>query len=433
MNDHDAPDLQVSYISFPAISFHHCRFATMAICLQSRTRTLLSSLLFTEKWFSLLLNQDHLAPKASHFVVGDLSSTTDGLRASFSTCMGLTNKPSVMDDAPSNISDEKHKPQQDQYQLSSMNCQDLFKACGCTNQETSQILERVPSLHNAKLDKLRSKLHILRDLGFTSSDLVKIISWRPRFLRINDGLDERVRYLEHLFGSKEILQTAIIRNPSVLTYDLKNMIKPTVELYKSMGITGKDLTLMLLSVPPIIPRTSLNAEKLEYIRRTGISNDSKMYKYVVTLVAISRLEKIRAKIANLQNFGFSEDEVFQLFGISPFVLTFSVHKVQRNMSFVVTTMKQPARIVLEYPFLLYKNLETALKPRIILAAKIDDMDLGPSINGPRVFTALRMPEKRFVKVFIGCQPPAIANELMQCYVDAKHVQTLSQKREKNSA
>ncbi|KAK9074602.1 hypothetical protein SSX86_007200 [Deinandra increscens subsp. villosa] len=404
----------------------------MATLCKSRAKSLLSQKprvllsFFTERWFNMLPNQDHLAHKSGHFIIGHLALTTDGSRASFSTCLGLTDK-QVVQDEPSNISDEKHKPKQDQ--LSPKNCQDLFKAWGCNKEETSQILERMPCLHKAKLDKLQSKLQILRNLGFTSSDLVKIISCRPRFLkcRINQNLDERVRYLEHLFGSKETLQKAILRNPSILTYDLKNMIKPTVELYKSMGIAGRDLTLMLLSRPTIIPRTSLGAEKLEYIRKTGTSKDSKMYKYVVTLMAISRLETIREKIANLEKFGFLEDEVFRLLGSSPLVLTLSVDKVQRNMTFLVASMKQPARVVLAYPFLLYKNLETALKPRMVLAAKIDDMGLSPSINGPKVFTALRMTEKRFAKVYINCHPPEIADELMACYVDAQHVKRLAEK------
>ncbi|KAI7752766.1 hypothetical protein M8C21_021198 [Ambrosia artemisiifolia] len=397
----------------------------MATRLKSRTTTLLShkprvlSSFFTERWFS--------------FVGGDVGLSMDRLRASFSTCLGLTDKP-VLDmkvmDAPSNISDNNHKPQQDQ--LSPKNCRDLFKAWGCDDQQTSQILERMPSLHKAKLDKLQSKLQILHDLGFTSSGLVQMISCRPRFLRcrIDNCLDERVEYLERLFGSKEILQKAILRNPSVLIYDLKKMIIPTVELYRSMGITGRDLTLMLLSRPTIIPRTSLSAEKLEYIRKTGTSKDSKMYKYVVTLMAISRLETIREKIANFEKFGFLEDEILRLLGASPLVLTLSVDKVQRNMTFVVACMKQPAKVVLEYPFLLYKNLETVLKPRMTLAAKIDDMGLGPSVNGPKVLTALRMTEMRFLKVYIHCHPPEIAKELMKCYVDAKRVKRLAEKAKK---
>ncbi|XP_076944341.1 uncharacterized protein LOC143614932 [Bidens hawaiensis] len=401
--------------------------------LQSHNPRVLSSF-FTERWFGVLLNQDHLAHKASYVIGGDHAFIRDQLRAPFSTCFQLTDEPVLdmkMMDAASNISDKKHKPQQNQ--LPPNTCEDVFKAWGCNSQQISKILKRMPSLHKTRLDKLQSKLQILQNLGFTPPGLLQMISCRPRFLRcrINRCLDERVRYLEQLFGSKETLQKVILRNPSILTYDLENLIIPIVELYSTMGITGRDLTLMLLSRPTMIPRTSLNAEKLEYIRKTGTSKDSKMYKYVVTLIAISRLETIREKVANLEKFGFLEDEVFRLVGMSPLVLTLSVDKVQRNMTFVVATMKQPARVVLKYPFLLYRNLETVLKPRITLAAKIDDMGLGPSVNGPKVFTALRMTEKRFLKVFVDCHPPATANELMRCYVDAKDVKRLAEKAKKN--
>ncbi|KVH97738.1 Mitochodrial transcription termination factor-related protein [Cynara cardunculus var. scolymus] len=364
----------------------------MAICIKSRTTTLLPQ-----------------KPRGlSSFFAAII---TEGLGTSFSRCSIST----------------------DQSVVSPKNCQDLFRAWGCNNQQTSHIFERVPSLHKAKLDKLQSKLKILHDLGFSSSDLVKIISCRPRFLRckINHYLDERVQYLENLFGSKQTLQKAILRNPSILTYDLKTMIIPTVDLYKSMGINQEDLTLMLLSRPTILPRTSLNDEKLEYIRRTGTSKDSKMYKYVVTIMAISRLETIREKVANLEKFGFMEDEVFRLIGSSPLVLTLSVDKVQRNMTYVVGCMKQPAKVVLSHPFLIFNNLETVMKPRMIVAAKIDDMGLFPRIEGPKVFTALRMTERRFFKAFINCHPLETAKELMDCYLDAKHVKRLAEESKRS--
>lgn len=197
-----------------------------------------------------------------------------------------------------------------------------------------------------------------------------------------------------------------------------------------MGITGDDLTLMLLSRPTVIPRTSLTPEKLDYIRRTGASKDSKMYKYVVTLMAISRIETIREKIANLEKFGFVEDEVFRLIGTSPLVLTLSVDKVQRNMTFVVASMKLSAKVVLSHPFLLFNNLETVMKPRMIVKGKIEDLGLVPRIEGAKVFTALRMTERRFVKAFIECHPLEVAKVLMECYMDAKHVKRLAEESKK---
>jgi len=48
---------------------------------------------------------------------------------------------------------------------------------------------------------------------------------------------------------------------------------------------------------------------MEYISRIGVLKDEKLYKYVVTLIGISRKETIRENVLNLTNFGFSDDEI----------------------------------------------------------------------------------------------------------------------------
>lgn len=314
------------------------------------------------------------------------------------------------------------------------NSADVFREWGCSDADISKIYCRRPSLRNdVDLPNLRSKLNLLRGLGITCSDLVKIINCRPRFLscRINRCFDGRLAYLEELFGSRETLLKAIIRNPSLLIYDFHQTIKPVVATYYDMGLTREDLTCMLLSRPTLIPRTSFSDEKLEYIRRTGVLKDSKMYKYVVALFAISRIETIRAKVLNFEKFGFSEDEVLQLFGRSPLILTLSVDKVQRNMTYALSMLKQPASVVLDHPFLLLVNLEAVLKPRFALAGRIQDMGLEPQIKGQFMLTALRMKEKRFMKVFIKCHPPDVADELMAFYANAKEVKRLAESSKKN--
>ena len=147
-----------------------------------------------------------------------------------------------------------------------------------------------------------------------------------------------------------MLRKAVGRNPSLLRYDFHNSIKPVITLYEEMGVSGDDLIAMLISRPTLIPRTSFNEEKVEYIKKTGVSKGSKMYKYVVALIGISRIETIREKVANLEKFGCSEDEVWSLLGRSPLILTLSIDKVQRNMTFVVGTMKLSPKLVLQHPF-----------------------------------------------------------------------------------
>ncbi|KAK1581351.1 hypothetical protein Q3G72_005214 [Acer saccharum] len=83
----------------------------------------------------------------------------------------------------------------------------IFKKWGCNENDNSKLFTRRPSLRNADLVQLQSKLSLLSGLGLTSSDLVKIVNCRPRFLssRINHYFDERIEYFTQLFGSKDML------------------------------------------------------------------------------------------------------------------------------------------------------------------------------------------------------------------------------------
>ncbi|KAL2319324.1 hypothetical protein Fmac_028293 [Flemingia macrophylla] len=306
---------------------------------------------------------------------------------------------------------------------------ELLRKWGCSDDDLARIFTRCPSLRNADPTQVQSKLCLLSDLGIRASELVKILNCRPRFFgtRVNRCLlEERIAYLTSLFEMKEVLKKAIVRNPSLLLSEAHYNVKATVDLYEKLGVKKEDLVQMLLLRPTVISRTSFNAEKLEYLRKTGITKDSKMYKYVATLIGISRVETIRYKMANFARFGFSEDEIFGLMGRSPNVLTLSTDKVQRNMTFILGTMKLDAKVVLKQPYLLYANVDTVLKPRVLIALKIQDMDSGLQIKESTMVSSLRMTEERFLTVFVKCHDKGLADELMEFYKRTKEVKRLGQ-------
>lgn len=298
---------------------------------------------------------------------------------------------------------------------------DVLRQWGCTESEASQILDRRPALRRVSLPALQSNLQVLRGLGVFGPDLVRIITCRPRFLfgRLALSLDVRLEFLRTLFPSDAALRHAVIRNPSFLTYDVDRSMRPCVQLYEALGVARRDLGRLLVSRPTIIPRSSFDDEKLDLIRRTRLPTTAAMYKYALSIVAVSRLETLRAKLANLEKFGFSPDEVMGLFARTPNVLTLSVDKVQRNMTYIVGTMKLPPRIVLDEPLLLYCNLDKVLRPRYLLGLKLQEMGLEPSIKGSALVTAMRMNEPRFLKVFVRCHQEDVTGALMEYYTSVK--------------
>ncbi|KAL9232778.1 hypothetical protein vseg_007847 [Gypsophila vaccaria] len=309
----------------------------------------------------------------------------------------------------------------------SQTTEEVLRKWGCDDAQVTKVFQRYPSLRNTVATKLESNLKLLSKLGITSSDLVKMIHNRARFINchLNQNFDERLDELRSLFGSKEILVSAIVRSPSLLVYKFQEEVQPIFALYEHMGVSRRDLISMLLLRRTLIARTTMCKEKLEYIRRTGITKESKMFKYVVTIIGVSCIATICEKIANIEKFGISEDEVLQFFGRSPLLMTLSVEKVQRNMTFVVGMMKLPASTVLRYPFLLCANLENTLKPRVLLARKIQDMGLEPQITGPALFRALRMTEKRFLNAFAKCHEKNVKEHLLAYYKASQGIKRLA--------
>ncbi|XP_006840259.2 uncharacterized protein LOC18430029 [Amborella trichopoda] len=307
-------------------------------------------------------------------------------------------------------------------------CIEILKNYGCTEIDVSKILDRHPSLLKAKIPFLESKLQILQRLGLPVSDLVKILACRAKFLavKVKEGLDHRIQYLENLFGSKETLLRALLQNPSLLNYDVDQKLKPCIAMYENMGISRPDLVSLIITRPMIMLHSSLTPEKLDYLKKSGLSKESKMYKYVLSLLAVSRIETVRLKIANFEKFGFSMEEVMGLIGKSPYVLTLSVDKVQRNMTYVVATMKLPAKLIMDNPVLVHANLERVIRPRFILLKKIKAMRLMPQIEGPMMLTALRMTEKRFLQAFVNCHAEDVAQDLLDAYRMAKGLKRLAE-------
>ncbi|XP_010429793.1 PREDICTED: uncharacterized protein LOC104714207 [Camelina sativa] len=308
----------------------------------------------------------------------------------------------------------------------------VLRRWGCDDDEISKLFTRRPALQRANVAQLEFKLSLLKPLGITSSDLVKIVNCRPRFFscRIHLVLDERINYFMEFLGSKEVLRRVIIRNPSLMLYDLDDKIKPAIESYKELGFSQQDLVSMLISRPTLIPRTNFNKEKFGYIQKTGVTRESKMFKYVATLIGVSRMETIQEKVGNFEKFGFSEEEIWHLCGKCPVLLTLSVEKVQRNMTFVIASMKLPAHSVFKHPCLLLLNLETQLKPRADLVKRVLEMSLKPLVKEVNIFTALRMSEKRFLKVYVMCHPQDVADELMEFYEKSKNMKRLAEKSKK---
>ncbi|XP_020590478.1 uncharacterized protein LOC110031570 [Phalaenopsis equestris] len=272
---------------------------------------------------------------------------------------------------------------------------DAILLWGCTPAEVSTILHSCTSLPLPNIRSVHDKLQILKTLGARGPDLVKIVARSsPPTLPLPSP---RFRH----------------RTPPRISPHPFSLRPPLSPPCRHLQPLPSHLRRRLHS-PPL--HGSLRARLHSSACSIGLQPDAALYKYAVSIIAISRLDTIQSKIANLERFGLSEDEVLSdLFARYPSVLTFSVDKVQRNMTYVLGIMRLPVRAVIEEPKLLSVSLDRCLKPRFLIWQRLQEAGLKPRGKELTVVSAMRMREPQFLKAFVKCHENAAAESLMELY------------------
>ncbi|GLJ48060.1 hypothetical protein SUGI_1014790 [Cryptomeria japonica] len=132
----------------------------------------------------------------------------------------------------------------------------------------------------------------------------------------------------------------------------------------------------------------------------GANRESNAYKFILSRVAISRVETLMTKIENLKLCGLSAEEIWQLCRAEPQVLRYSKVRVSETMDFVVKDVELPANYIVKHSWLLKINLEKIIRPRFLVWQKIKSMN-GPSLS---LSSVLMMTEARFVRNIIRGHP-----------------------------
>ncbi|GLJ50855.1 hypothetical protein SUGI_1083330 [Cryptomeria japonica] len=271
---------------------------------------------------------------------------------------------------------------------------------GCTEVQIAKIIRLQPSLMLTNTERvLEPKIKLLEDIGIQGQNLVKILTTDPRILTtsLENDLIPKMEFLKNVFQSQDLLVRSLVRVPLILRNNLEETLKPSVALWQRWGFRGVELTKFLGMRPQVLFHTSLTPAQIDLIDKICPEKTRKMYKYIVSIVAVSRLETLQAKIDNLKLCGgASSEEIWQLISAAPQVLLCSEENVSDKMNFLVNNMEFPANYVVKHAWLLCISLERKLRPRFLVLQKIksiNELDLS-------LLTVLKMPEAMFVNKFI---------------------------------
>ncbi|CAL9102659.1 unnamed protein product [Musa textilis] len=276
---------------------------------------------------------------------------------------------------------------------------EFFKQSGWSDAQVMRLIHREPRFLCAKVETvLKPRLRSLRDMGFSDTEIVQLVSSCPRVLLLRD-IQPRINFWRSLLGSSERLIKACRRNMFFLTSSLSRKIEPNISLLRECGISEQHIAQMAVVSPRFFCRTEkCIKEAMEHVDELGVSRGCKMFPHaLLTIVALSR-SRFDGTVATLMSFGWSQPDSFAAFRKHPSIWNLSKKTICDKMTFLMKEAGCELTYIILHPRLLAYSLEKRLRPRYEVMNFLEQNKLLD--EGHDLLTVAMLTEEKFRKKFL---------------------------------
>ncbi|KAF2322061.1 hypothetical protein GH714_006138 [Hevea brasiliensis] len=243
----------------------------------------------------------------------------------------------------------------------------LLREHGFTNSQICKIVRSRPQVLLAKPEKtLLPKFEFLRSIGFSRSGLCILVSRIPDLL---------TRSLEQcLIPSYEILKTVLVSDEKVVRtlnrmgsrsfYSLQKRFSNNSSLLRGLGISQSFISYLATQCPSVMCReVGKFAEGVKKVLKLGFDSSKLTFVEAVRVFHHMSHKTWEHKIEVYRRCGFSEDEIWLIFRKHPMCMALSEKKVMDTVDFLVCKMGWQPAAVARRPITLCLSLEKRIMPR----------------------------------------------------------------------
>jgi mTERF domain-containing protein, mitochondrial len=247
-------------------------------------------------------------------------------------------------------------------------------------------------------NNVRPNIEKFQELGFSVEDISFIISRSPRLLQFN--IVEKLDFWLGVLGSVENLYVVLRWNRSLLDTNLENVIVPNLSfLLEECGLSPSQIARLIKSYSRVVminPEVlKMNAKRAEDL---GFARSSSMFMHALITISQMNRHTLDARVKNLEQLGFSQDEVAFMISKTPTLLRCSEKLVCRKMEYLINEAGCDKTDVIHNPVLLMCSLENRLIPRTVVRNLLRSKGL--PVGNKAISSFMQQSEERFVEKFI---------------------------------
>ncbi|KAJ9178537.1 hypothetical protein P3X46_010415 [Hevea brasiliensis] len=275
----------------------------------------------------------------------------------------------------------------------------LINSCGLTTKSAQSVSKKICFETSERPD---SVLKLLREHGFTNSQICKIVRSRPKVLlaKPEKTLLPKFEFLRSIGVSRSGLSIIVSRNPDLLARSLKHCLIPSYEILKSvlfsdekvvrtlnhmgnryfyslqkrfsnnlsllrgLGISQSFISYLVTQSPSVMcQEVGKFAEGVKKVMKLGFDPSKLRFVEAVRVFHLMSHKTWEHKMQVYRRWGFSEDEIWLIFRKCPTCMAMSEKKVMATTDFLVCKMGWQPAAVARVPVILRLSLEKRVKPR----------------------------------------------------------------------
>ncbi|XP_074279398.1 transcription termination factor MTERF8, chloroplastic-like [Silene latifolia] len=288
---------------------------------------------------------------------------------------------------------------------------DFFKISGFSQSQIKHLVSRAPQILSCNVDKtLKPKIQALHDLGFSKSDLARVISLSPVFCyrSLNDHIIPTLEILKSVFvDDNEILIKLVKKWPWLLGPGAKKGLLDVVSLLRSYELSDDQIKLFALRKTRYLSMGTKSLEPtLIRVENLGIPRGSGMFFHGICALCSFTEASLDARKRMYKSYGFNDEDVLTLVRRNPYALMVSESKLRNGLDFF---MKEAGYLPSEIAFrpnVLTFSLEKRVIPRYRVWKGLKERGIQKVTNNKleninvSFFSCLNISEPRFFEKFV---------------------------------
>ncbi|GLT53765.1 hypothetical protein SLA2020_270150 [Shorea laevis] len=307
----------------------------------------------------------------------------------------------------------------------------LLKENGFTHTQISKIIRVEPLFLLSDPEKtLLPKIEFFRSVGVSSSDLPGILSSNPMLLgrSLEKQLIPCYDFLKSVLLVNEKVLTALKRSPRAFQYNVTTNMAPNIAHLRQLGVPQSTISFLVSNYGSEAFTTHTRfVEAVHQVMEMGFDPSKMVFAQAIQVLVRMRKQKLESKFELYKRWGWSKDMALSAFKRKPICMLLSEEKITKAMDFLVNKMGLQSDNIAINPATLSFSLEKRIIPRfsviqILLAKDLVKNDLS-------LLNILWPNESRFLEKFVIKFQDDIP-QLLSVYQDKKDLLEVGSQSEK---